>query len=139
MGRQNKLYLGNLDARRDCGYAGDYVRAMWQMLQQKQPDDYVVATGESRSVGEFLDCASALLGLDWKKVVEFDPRYLRPTEVDFLQGDASKARETLGWRPEVSFEELVRRMVEYDLELARQETLLVRAGHRPEATGASRE
>jgi GDPmannose 4,6-dehydratase len=139
MGRQNKLYLGNLDARRDWGYAGDYVRAMWQMLQQKQPDDYVVATGESRSVGEFLDCASALLGLDWKKVVEFDPRYLRPTEVDFLQGDASKARETLGWRPEVSFEELVRRMVEYDLELARQETLLVRAGHRPEATGASRE
>jgi GDPmannose 4,6-dehydratase len=139
MGRQNKLYLGNLDARRDWGYAGDYVRAMWQMLQQKQPDDYVVATGESRSVGEFLDCASALLGLDWKKVVEFDPRYLRPTEVDFLQGDASKAREKLGWRPEVSFEELVRRMVEYDLELARQETLLVRAGHRPEVTGASRE
>jgi GDPmannose 4,6-dehydratase len=108
------------------------------MLQQEQPDDYVVATGESHSVVEFLDCASALLGLDWKKVVEFDPRYLRPTEVNFLQGDASKAREKFGWRPEVSFEELVKRMVEHDLELARQETLLVQSGHRPQATGSSR-
>jgi GDPmannose 4,6-dehydratase len=129
LGLQQTLYLGNLDAQRDWGYAGDYVRAMWLMLQQDQPGDYVVATGEMHSVREYLDEASALLGLDWTKHVQLDPRYLRPTEVDALQGDASKARATLGWQPEVTFRELVRRMVEHDLELARQEKLLSDAGH----------
>ncbi len=130
LGLQDKLYLGNLEARRDWGHAADYVRAMWLMLQQEHPDDYVVATGESHSVKEFLEQAAALLGLDCEKVVELDPRYLRPTEVDFLQGDATKAREKLGWKPEISFEELVKRMVEHDLELARRDKMLVQAGHR---------
>src|SRR5579871_6757664 len=98
LGLQDKLYLGNLDARRDWGHAADYVRAMWLMLQQDRPDDYVIATGESYSVREFLERAAALLGIDWQKVVVQDPRYLRPTEVDFLQGDPSKAREQLGWK-----------------------------------------
>ena len=129
MGLQDKLFLGNLEARRDWGYAGDYVEAMWLVLQQEKPDDFVIATGESHSVREFLDQASAYAGLDWRKHVELDPRYLRPTEVDALMGDASKAREKLGWRPRVSFEQLVRRMVEHDLELARQERLLAQAGH----------
>ena len=132
LGLQDKLYLGNLEARRDWGHASDYVRAMWLMLQQEQPDDYVIATGESYSVREFLERAAAVLGMDWRKVVELDPRYLRPTEVDFLQGDATKAREILGWKPEVSFDELVKRMVEHDLELAHREKLLaahVRVGH----------
>jgi GDPmannose 4,6-dehydratase len=128
-GLQKKLYLGNLDARRDWGHAVDYVRAMWLMLQQDAPGDYVVATGESRSVREFLDLAASFAGVNWKSCVEIDPRYLRPTEVDFLQGDASKARQTLGWQPEISFEELVRSMVERDLELARQEQTLLEAGH----------
>jgi GDPmannose 4,6-dehydratase len=128
-GLQEKLYLGNLDARRDWGHAADYVRAMWLMLQQASPDDYVVATGESRSVREFLDLAAGFAGVNWKSCVEKDPRYCRPTEVDFLQGDATKARRTLGWQPEISFEELVRSMVEHDLELARQEQTLLEAGH----------
>jgi GDPmannose 4,6-dehydratase len=128
-GLQEKLYLGNLDARRDWGHAADYVRAMWLMLQQSTPDDYVIATGESHSVREFLDLAGGLAKVEWKKYVEIDPRYLRPTEVDFLRGDASKAHSTLGWRPEISFEELVRSMVEDDLELARQEKTLLEAGH----------
>jgi GDPmannose 4,6-dehydratase len=135
MGLQDKLYLGNLESRRDWGYAGDYVRAMWLMLQQECPDDYVVATGESHSVQEFLDQAAALLGEDWRNFVELDSRYLRPTEVDCLQGDATKAREKLGWRPQVGFEQLVRRMVEHDLELARQEKLIVEAGHRASSIG----
>lgn len=138
MGRQDKLYLGNLDACRDWGYAGDYVRAMWQMLQQDEPDDFVIATGESHSVREFLDCAAGLLGMNWKNVVEFDDRYLRPTEVNFLQGDASKARAKLGWAPEISFEELVRRMIEHDLDLACQETLLVKSGYRTQVARSGR-
>ena len=128
-GLQDKLYLGNLDAHRDWGHAVDYVRAMWLMLQQSSPDDYVIATGESHSVREFLDLAASCASIDWKKFVEIDPRYLRPTEVDFLQGDATKAHRTFGWRPEISFEELVRSMVEHDLELARQEKTLLDAGH----------
>src|SRR2546426_2452697 len=128
-GLQDKLYLGNLDARRDWGHAADYVRAMWLMLQQDLPGDYVVATGESHSVREFLDLAASFAGVNWKSCVETDPRYFRPTEVDFLEGDASKARQVLGWQPEISFEELVRSMVERDLELARQEQTLLQAGH----------
>lgn len=129
-GLQEKLYLGNLDARRDWGYAGDYVEAMWLMLQQPEPDDYVIATGESRSVRDFLERAAAHCGVDWKKHVEKDPRYFRPTEVDFLLGDASKARAKLGWKPKVSFDELVRMMMDRDLELARQEQTLLGAGHK---------
>ncbi len=134
-GLQKKLYLGNLDARRDWGYAGDYVEAMWLMLQQEEPDDYVIATGESHSVREFLELAFTHVNLDWRDWVEQDPRYLRPTEVYHLCGDASKARAKLGWRPRVSFPELVRMMVEHDLELARQERLLVENGHRPVSAG----
>ncbi len=120
-GLQDKLFLGNLEARRDWGYARDYVEAMWRMLQAEMPDDYVVATGETHSVREFLELAADVAGIDWKKHVEIDPRYFRPTEVDLLLGDASKAREKLGWKPRVSFEELVRIMVEHDLELAARE------------------
>jgi GDPmannose 4,6-dehydratase len=121
LGLQEKLYLGNLDARRDWGYAGDYVEAMWLMLQADEADDYVIATGETHSVRDFLDKAFGLLDLDWKEYVEKDPRYYRPTEVDLLLGDATKARKALGWEPKVGFKELVRLMVERDLELARQE------------------
>ncbi len=120
-GLQHKLFLGNLDAKRDWGFAGDYVEAMWLMLQQDTPDDYVIATGETWSVRQFLDKAFGAAGLDWKEHVELDPRYLRPTEVDLLVGDASKARKTLNWKPKVSFEELVRMMVEADLVLAERE------------------
>ncbi|MHB1170842.1 MAG: GDP-mannose 4,6-dehydratase [Longimicrobiales bacterium] len=137
LGLQEKLYLGNLDARRDWGFAGDYVKAMWLMLQQEQPDDYVVATGESRSVRELVEAAFSQVGLDWTQHVEVDPRYLRPTEVDHLEGDATKARTRLGWQPEVSFDELVRMMVEHDLELARQERTLRDAGHVVAARGAA--
>ena len=128
-GLQEKLYLGNLEARRDWGHAADYVRAMWMMLQHGEPGDFVVATGGNYSVREFLELAATYAGVDWKKCVEKDARYFRPTEVDSLQGDASKARRVLGWEPEISFEELVRTMVEHDLELAQQELTLVRAGH----------
>jgi GDPmannose 4,6-dehydratase len=124
LGLQDKLYLGNLDARRDWGYAGDYVEAMWRILQHPEPEDFVIATGESHSVREFLDLAAAHCELEWRSHVECDPRYFRPTEVDYLQGDASKARAKLGWQPRVSFEELVRMMMEHDLELARQEQTL---------------
>ena len=137
MGLQEKLFLGNLDARRDWGYAGDYVEAMWRMLQQIEPDDFVIATGQSYSVRDFLDAAAECAGLDWHRFVETDPRYLRPTEVDFLRGDGSKARDKLGWKPSVSFPELVRRMVEHDLELARQEHLLAGAGHKTAMRGIS--
>jgi GDPmannose 4,6-dehydratase len=115
-GLDKKLYLGNLDAKRDWGYAGDYVEAMWLMLQQDRGDDYVIATGESHSIRELLDVAFGTLGLDWKPYVEIDPRYFRPTEVDHLHGDASKAREKLGWAPKVRFQELVERMVRADEE-----------------------
>src|SRR6187551_1307517 len=110
-GLQDKLFLGNLEARRDWGFAGDYVEGMWRMLQQDQPDDYVLATGETYSVRQFLDEAFGLLDLDWKKYVEVDPRYFRPAEVDLLLGDASKARKELGWAPKVGFKELVKMMV----------------------------
>ncbi len=113
--RQNKLYLGNLDAKRDWGYAKDYVRAMWMMLQQKQPDDYVIATGETHSVRDFLEEAFGCVGLNWNDYVEIDPHYFRPAEVDLLVGDATKAKTQLGWKPEVPFKELVRLMVEEDL------------------------
>jgi len=137
LGLQSKLYLGNLDARRDWGYAGDYVEAMWTMLQASDADDYVVATGESHSVREFLDLAAGICGLDWTKFVEKDPRYFRPTEVDHLLGDPLKIRTKLGWRPKTSFEQLVRLMVEHDLDLARQELTLAQAGHRLVLRGAS--
>lgn len=137
LGLQKKLYLGNLDAKRDWGYAGDYVRAMWLMLQAEQPDDYVVATNEAHSVRDFLNLAGTYSGLDWTEYVETDPRYFRPTEVDYLLGDATKARNRLGWRPHVTFEELVRLMVEHDYELARQEQTLVSAGHRPVMRGVA--
>jgi GDPmannose 4,6-dehydratase len=123
-GLQEKLYLGNLDARRDWGYAGDYVEAMWLMLQQDEPGDYVVATGVTHSVREFLELAFDQVGLRWQDHVEVDPRYLRPSEVDLLLGDAGKARAQLGWEPATSFEDLVRMMVESDLELAREELAL---------------
>jgi GDPmannose 4,6-dehydratase len=113
-GLDKKLFLGNLDAKRDWGFAGDYVEAMWLMLQQDKPDDFVIATGESHSVRELLDVAFGTLGLDWKQYVELDPRYLRPTEVDHLHGDASKAREQLGWKPKVMFRELIEMMVKAD-------------------------
>jgi GDPmannose 4,6-dehydratase len=129
VGTQKKLFMGNLDAKRDWGFAGDYVRAMWTMLQQDHPDDYVVASGEAHSVRDFLDIACARLNLDWNDFVEIDPRYFRPTEVDYLLGDASKARTTLGWKPEVSFRGLVEMMVDHDLELAHREVLLKEAGH----------
>jgi GDPmannose 4,6-dehydratase len=115
------LFLGNLDAKRDWGFAGDYVEAMWLMLQQEQPDDYVIATGETYSVREFLEEAGKHSGVDWQKHVEIDPRYFRPTEVDLLIGDASKARRQLGWQPRVRFKELVKMMVDADLEQVRLE------------------
>ncbi|AFY65669.1 GDP-mannose 4,6-dehydratase [Geitlerinema sp. PCC 7407] len=115
-GKQNKIYLGNLDAKRDWGYAKDYVRAMWLMLQQDEPDDYVVATGETHSVEEFLQVAFQYVNLNWQDYVEFDERYLRPAEVDLLIGDPTKAKEKLGWEPSVTFEELVALMVEADLQ-----------------------
>jgi GDPmannose 4,6-dehydratase len=115
LGLQNKLYLGNLDAKRDWGHAKDFVEAMWLMLQQDEADDYVIATGETHSVREFLDEAFGRLDLDWKPFVEIDPRYFRPTEVDLLVGDASKARRKLGWEPKITFKELVRTMVDADL------------------------
>jgi len=123
LGLQDKLYLGNLDARRDWGFAGDYVEAMWMMLQQDQADDYVIATGETRSVGEFLNEAAACLDLDWQQYVEIDPRYFRPAEVDLLLGDSSKARNAFGWQPRTSFRQLVQMMVDGDMALAQREAL----------------
>ena len=120
LGRQDKLFLGNLDAKRDWGYARDYVEAMWMMLQRDEPDDFVIATGETHSVREFLDEAFGHLDLDWKKYVEIDPRYFRPTEVDLLLGDASKAKRVLGWKPRVHFKDLVKLMVDADLESEKQ-------------------
>jgi GDPmannose 4,6-dehydratase len=120
-GLQQKLYLGNLDAKRDWGFAGDYVEAMWLMLQQDTPEDFVIATGETHAVSEFLAAAFEHVGLNWQDHVETDERYMRPAEVDLLLGDATKAREKLGWRPQTSFEELVQMMVETDWASARQE------------------
>jgi GDPmannose 4,6-dehydratase len=116
LGIQDKLFLGNLDAKRDWGFAGDYVEAMWLMLQAEAPDDFVIATGECHTVRDFLDAAFGRLDIDWKRHVEIDPRYFRPAEVDELRGDMSKARRKLGWKPKVKFADLVRMMVEADLE-----------------------
>ncbi len=121
MGLQKDLYLGNLDAKRDWGYAKDYVEMMWMMLQQAEPDDYVVATGETHSVREFVEETFGCLDLDWKDYVKYDARYERPAEVDLLIGDPAKAKQKLGWEPRVTFKELARIMVEADLELARRE------------------
>ncbi|HRJ79488.1 MAG: GDP-mannose 4,6-dehydratase [Planctomycetaceae bacterium] len=118
-GLQDKLYLGNLDARRDWGYAPDYVEGMWRMLQHKRPDDFVLATGESHSVREFCELAFARVKLDWRRFVKLDKRYLRPAEVDHLCGDAAKARRVLGWKPRVTFRELVNLMVDADVEALR--------------------
>ena len=128
-GLQDRLYLGNLEAKRDWGFAGDYVEAMWAMLQADAPGDYVVATGEARSVKDFLAAAFTRAELDWQDHVSIDERYLRPTEVDHLLGDPAKAADELGWTPTVSFEGLVDMMVEHDMELARQERTLIDAGH----------
>jgi GDPmannose 4,6-dehydratase len=114
-GKQKKLFMGNLESKRDWGYAKDYVRAMWLMLQQDAPDDYVVATGETHAISEFLDLAFSYVNLDWRDYVEFDARYLRPAEVELLIGDPAKVKEKLGWEPSVSFEQLVYLMVEADL------------------------
>ena len=124
LGLQDKLFLGNLDAKRDWGFAGDYVEAMWLMLQQDQPDDYVIATGETHSVREWIEECFSLLGLDWKKHVETDPRYLRPAEVDLLLGDPSKAKRLLQWEPKVKFKDLAKMMIQTDLELAEREKIL---------------
>jgi GDPmannose 4,6-dehydratase len=129
MGLQKKLYLGNLDAKRDWGHAEDYVEAMWLMLQHDEPDDFVVATGESYTVREFVERVFERLGMDWEEHVLIDPRYFRPTEVEYLHGDPTKAMQKLGWRPKVGINELVRRMVDNDLELAKQERTLIDAGH----------
>jgi GDPmannose 4,6-dehydratase len=139
LGLQKKLYLGNLDAERDWGFAGDYTEAMWMMLQQDEPDDYVVAMGERHSVREFAEKTFDLLDLDWEQYVAFDPRYMRPAEVDLLEGDSTKARKVLGWEPKVDFDELVEMMVKSDLELAKQERALVDAGLKTiEWTGGAR-
>jgi GDPmannose 4,6-dehydratase len=124
LGLQEKLYLGNLDAKRDWGFAGDYVEAMWLMLQQDTPDDYVVATGETRSVREFTREVFGYLDLDWQEYVEIDPRYFRPSEVDYLEGDASKARNILEWKPKVSFKELARMMTDADMKIAEREKII---------------
>jgi len=121
IGLQEKLYLGNLDAKRDWGYAKDYVDAMWRMLQHDVPEDFVIATGETHSIRDFLDAVFNQLDLNWEDYVEIDPRYFRPAEVDLLLGDASKAKQALGWKAETNFTELARLMVEHDLELAKRE------------------
>jgi GDPmannose 4,6-dehydratase len=135
LGLQKKVFLGNLEAQRDWGFAGDYVQAMWMMLQQDKPDDYVIATGRKISVREFANMAFACVGLNAMDFIEIDPRYFRPTEVDQLQGDPTRAREQLGWQPKTSVEELARMMVEHDLELASREKTLRDAGHKIPAAG----
>ena len=129
VGLQRKLFLGNLNAARDWGFAGDYVEAMWLMLQQERPGDYVVATEESHTVEEFLEAAFGFAGLNWRDHVVIDDRYFRPAEVDNLRGDSSKARRELNWKPRIGFEELVKMMVDGDLELAKREKVLVDAGY----------
>lgn len=129
LGLQDKVYLGNLDAKRDWGFAGDYVKAMWLMLQQEEPADYVVATGRTLAVKEFCQLAFSHAGLDWKDYVEFDSRYLRPAEVDLLLGDAGKAKDKLGWEAQTTVEQLAGMMVDADMELAAQEKTLREAGH----------
>ena len=129
LGLQNKLYLGNLDAKRDWGFAGDYVEVMWMMLQQDKPDDFVIATGETHSVREFVERVFKKLDLDYRRYVEIDERYFRPTEVDVLLGDSTKAQEALGWKPKTNFDQLINMMVKTDLELAEKEKVLHDAGY----------
>jgi GDPmannose 4,6-dehydratase len=124
LGLQEKLYLGNLDAKRDWGYAGDYVEAMWLILQQDKPDDFVIATGETHSVREFVEEVFGCLDMDWHKYIEVDPVYFRPAEVDRLQGDATKAAKVLGWKPKVSFKELAKMMTDADFKIAQQEKII---------------
>ncbi len=128
LGLQDKLYLGNLDAKRDWGFAGDYVEAMWLMLQQPKSDDYIVATGESHSVREFVQEVFSYLDLDWQKYIEIDPRYFRPTEVEHLQGDASKAKNALKWSPKVTFKELAKMMTNADMKIAEHEKIIKEHG-----------
>jgi GDPmannose 4,6-dehydratase len=130
LGLQKKLFLGNLEAKRDWGFAGDYVEAMWRMLQADTPDDYVIATGEAYSVREFAEKTFDLLNLNYHDYVEIDPRYFRPAEVDYLLGDSSKAQKQLHWKPHTDFNTLVSMMVEHDLELAKRELTLLGAGHK---------
>jgi GDPmannose 4,6-dehydratase len=124
LGLQDKLYMGNLEAKRDWGFAGDYVEAMWLMLQHEKPEDFVISTGETHSVREWIEECFGLLGLDWKKYVETDARYLRPAEVDLLLGDSGKAKRLLKWEPKVRFKDLAKMMVESDLRLAEREGVL---------------
>jgi GDPmannose 4,6-dehydratase len=138
LGMQDKLYLGNLDAKRDWGFAGDYVEAMWRMLQQDTPDDYAVATGEAISIRDFLSLTFGRLDLDWQQYVEIDPRYFRPAEVDFLQGDASKGRRILGWEPKTDIRALAAMMIDSDLTLAQKELVLRDAGHGEASRGGYR-
>ncbi len=128
LGLKDKLFLGNLEAKRDWGFAGDYVEAMWLMLQQEKPDDFVISTGETHSVREFAEIVFDKLNLDYKKYVEIDKRYFRPTEVDALLGDSIKAKKILGWKPKVSFEKLIDMMIDADMELAQKEKTLLDAG-----------
>ena len=125
LGLQNELKLGNLDSKRDWGFAGDYVEAMWLMLQQDKPDDYVVATGESRTVREFCEIAFSSLGLNYEDYVKVDPKFFRPAEVDYLLGDPSKIKAKLNWSPKTSFKQLVERMIEGDLKLAQMDQYII--------------
>jgi GDPmannose 4,6-dehydratase len=131
MGLQDSLYLGNLDAKRDWGYAKEYVEMMWVMLQQDQPDDYVVGTNETHSVKEFCEVAFARVGLDWEKYVKYDQRYERPAEVELLIGNPAKAKKQLGWEPKVRFKELVELMVDHDLDLAKREAKIAAIDAKP--------
>jgi GDPmannose 4,6-dehydratase len=137
LGLQHKLYLGNIDALRDWGFAGDYVEAMWLMLQQPEPDDYVIATGKMISVRQFCELSFGMVGLDYRDFVEIDPRYFRPAEVEQLLGDMSKAQHVLNWKPRTSVEDLARMMVDHDMELARRERTLRDAGHDVASTAHS--
>jgi GDPmannose 4,6-dehydratase len=129
LGLKDTLFLGNMEAKRDWGFAADFVEAMWLMMQQDEPDDYVIATGETHSVREFVEIVFGKLGLDYKKHVSIDPKYFRPTEVDILLGDATKAKKKLGWEPKVSFEQLIDMMIEADMEMAEKEKTLKDAGY----------
>lgn len=130
LGLKNTLFLGNMEAKRDWGFAADFVEAMWLMMQQDEPEDYVIATGETHSVREFVEKVFGKLGLDYKRHVSIDPKYFRPTEVDILLGDATKAKKKLGWTPKVTFEQLIDMMIEADMEMAKKEKTLKDAGYR---------
>ncbi len=138
LGLQTKLYLGNMEAKRDWGFAGDYVEAMWRMLQQDEPGDYVIATGVSISIRDFVKLVFGQLNLDWQEFVEIDPRYFRPAEVDHLEGDPAKAMRILGWEPRTSVETLARMMVDSDIKLAQRELVLKNAGHEETPRGGYR-